>query len=62
MLARARVLADLGRNAEAEPLLAQALAQDPDNEDGLALFSRVPVAEQLQAEGYPDARRVTDLS
>jgi predicted Zn-dependent protease len=44
MLARARVLADLSRNAEAEPLLAQALAQDRDNEDGLALFSRVLVA------------------
>jgi tetratricopeptide (TPR) repeat protein len=44
VLARARVLADLGRNAEAEPLLAQALAQEPDNEDGLALFSRVLVA------------------
>jgi tetratricopeptide (TPR) repeat protein len=43
VLARARVLADLDRYDEAEPLLAQALAADPDNEDGLALFSRVLV-------------------
>ena len=41
VLARARMLADLGRDEEAEPLLAQALAQDPENEDGLALRARV---------------------
>ena len=44
VLARARMLADLGRDEEAKPLLAQALAQDPDNEDGLALLARVLVA------------------
>ena len=44
------MLADLGRDDEAGPLLAQALAQDPDNEDGLALLSRVLVAGRRFAE------------
>lgn len=46
VLARARLLVDLHRYDEADPLLAQALAQEPDNEDGLALFSRGLVARQ----------------
>jgi tetratricopeptide (TPR) repeat protein len=45
------VLANLGRNADAEPLLAQALAAEPDNEDGLALLARVLVSQRR----FPDA-------
>ena len=50
VLARARMLADLDRYDEADPLLAQALAQEPDNEDGLSLFSRGLVARRSFAE------------
>ena len=52
VLARARVLADLGRDEEAEALLAQALAQDPENADGLALRARVLVAMQRFEEAH----------
>ena len=37
-LARARVLADLGRYDDADPLLAQVLAAEPDNEEALSLL------------------------
>jgi thioredoxin-like negative regulator of GroEL len=40
------MLADLNRYDEADPLLALALAQEPDNEDALALFSRGLVARR----------------
>lgn len=50
VLARARVLADLERYDEADPLLAQALAQEPDNEDGLSLCSRGLVARKRYQE------------
>lgn len=40
-LRRAAILADLGRYDEARALLAQVLADEPDNEDGLALLGRV---------------------
>jgi tetratricopeptide (TPR) repeat protein len=52
VLARARVLADLGRDEEAERLLAQALAQDPENADGLALRARVLVAMHRFEEAH----------
>jgi tetratricopeptide (TPR) repeat protein len=44
VLRRARMLAELGRYDEADPLLAQALGEDPDNEDGLSLRARGEVA------------------
>jgi hypothetical protein len=50
VLRRARMLADLGRYDDADPLLAQALAQEPDNEDGLSLLSRGRVARKRFAE------------
>ena len=37
-LGRARVLVDLGRYDDADPLLAQVLAAEPDNEAALSLF------------------------
>jgi predicted Zn-dependent protease len=40
-LARAQILFDLGRHDEAGLLVAQALAREPDTEDGLALLARV---------------------
>ena len=53
ILRRARALADLGRYDDADPLLAQALAQEPDNEDGLSLLSRGRVARKRFAEARP---------
>ena len=50
VLARARMLSDLGRYDDAEPLLAEALAREPDNEDGLSLASRGLVARRSFAE------------
>lgn len=50
VLRQARVLADLGRYDDADPLLAQALAQEPDNEDGLSLLSRGLVVRMRFAE------------
>jgi tetratricopeptide (TPR) repeat protein len=57
VLARARMLADLDRYDEADPLLAQALAQEPDNEDGLSLFSRGLVASRR----FQEAEAATEL-
>ncbi len=37
VLQRARILGDLGRLDDADRLLAQALAEDPDNEDAVAV-------------------------
>ena len=58
VLARARVLADLDRHDEAGPLLAEALAADPDNEDGLALFSRVLVTRRRFQEAETAVERL----
>lgn len=43
-LRRVTALHELGRYDDADPLLAQALAQEPDNEDALALVGRGLVA------------------
>lgn len=56
VLARARMLSDLGRHDEADPLLAEALAREPDNEDGLSLFSRGLVARKR----FPEAEAVLE--
>jgi tetratricopeptide (TPR) repeat protein len=58
VLARARMLADLDRYDEADPLLAQALAQEPDNEDGLSLFSRGLVARRRFQEAEAATERL----
>lgn len=43
VLRRARMLADLDRYDEIEPLLREALALEPDSEDGLSLLARTQV-------------------
>jgi tetratricopeptide (TPR) repeat protein len=58
ILQRARVLADLGRYDDTDRLLAQVLAEDPDNEDGLALHVRVLVARRRFDEAEAAARRL----
>lgn len=50
VLQRAELLADLGRFDEADPLVAQALAEQPDSEDGLALRMRGQVGRRHFAE------------
>lgn len=58
LLERARVLADLGRYDDADPLLAQALAESPDNEDGLALHVRGLVGRKRFGEAEAAARQL----
>ena len=50
------MLSDLRRHDEADPLLAEALAREPDNEDGLSLASRGLVARKR----FPDAQAVLE--
>lgn len=57
-LARARVLADLDRAAEAEALIAQALASEPDNEDGLSLLGSVLTGQYRFTEAHAAAERL----
>jgi tetratricopeptide (TPR) repeat protein len=58
VLQRARILADLGRLDDADRLVAQALAEDPDNEDGLALYVRDFVARRRYHDAEAAARRL----
>jgi tetratricopeptide (TPR) repeat protein len=44
-LRRARLLAELGRYPEADPLLGQVLAAEPDHQDALATLARSRVAQ-----------------
>ncbi|MBO0806570.1 MAG: tetratricopeptide repeat protein [Nocardiopsaceae bacterium] len=55
-LRRAQALADLGRHGDAEPLIAQVLAAEPDNEDALALLGHCLVKQ----DRFADATDVTD--
>jgi tetratricopeptide (TPR) repeat protein len=56
VLARAQILFDLGRHDKAELLVAQALAREPDNEDGLALLARVLIV----GHRFQDAEAVNE--
>jgi tetratricopeptide (TPR) repeat protein len=55
VLRRARVLADLSRHDEVEALLREALALEPDNEDGLSLLART----QVQQHRFETAEETT---
>lgn len=58
LLARARMLANLNRDADAEALIAQALASEPDNEDGLSLLGRVLAGQHRFADAHTAAERL----
>lgn len=55
-LQRARMLTELGRYDDAAPMLAQALAEEPDNEEGLSLLAQ----GQLARKRYEDAAATTE--
>jgi hypothetical protein len=57
-LRRAEFLADLGRHDDADRLLAQVPAEDPDNEPGLTLLSRGLVARKRFGEAEAVAWQV----
>lgn len=58
VLQRARLLVDLGRLDDAELLLAQALAEEPDNEDGLSLRVRSLVVRDRFADAEAAVRQL----
>jgi tetratricopeptide (TPR) repeat protein len=58
LLRRARILADLGRYDQADPVLAQALAEEPDSEEGLWQLSGGLIARGRFSEAEAAARRL----